>query len=117
MITWSAEPGVQGCGGLLALVQWVHDHLVGSTWGTGVWRTTYTGTVGSLSPGLQYPGYRGVGDYLHRYSGFLITWSAVPGVPGCGGLLTQVQRVSDHLVGGTRGPGVWGTTYTGTVGS
>ena len=23
-------------------------------------------------------------------SGFLITWSAVPGVPGCGGLLSQV---------------------------
>ena len=64
-------------------------------------------------------------NYLPRFtsdssgtdSGFLITWSAVPGVPGCGGLLTQVQWVPDHLVCSTRGTGVWRTTYTGTAGS
>lgn len=41
--------------------------------------------------GLLEPVYfRFTSDASLSDSGFLITWSAVPGVPGCGGLLSQV---------------------------
>ena len=36
--------------------------------------------------------FRFVSDSSSSGTGFLVTWSAVPGVPGCGGLLTQVNK-------------------------